>query len=242
MKKYSCTYYNNNKMSVLEKLSEYRKQESDKRNIPPYCVFNNKVMEDLVSVFPKNIDDLKNLKGWGVKTINNYGNDVLTILANPEASIPPGINEKEIIINRKVQTITSFFSQEPEIVLNNLQDLAFKTIYQGKSILLSGEAGTGKTEIIKKFFNDYSKKLKIALTSTTGTSALLMGGTTLHSYLGIGIGNGTAGYLTSIINSRDYLRKRWNDLDIFVIDEISMLDPDLFDKLNQKHNRVRHIK
>ncbi len=32
---------------------------------------------------------------------------------------------------------------------------------------------------------------KIAITSTTGVSAILIGGSTLHSYLGIGLGYGT---------------------------------------------------
>ena len=77
------------------------------------------------------------------------------------------------------------------------------------------------------------------MTSTTGTSALLLGGVTLHSYLGIGLGGGTAGWIAGKIMSREYLKKRWKELDILVIDEISMLNPELFDKLNKIARIVR---
>jgi ATP-dependent DNA helicase PIF1 len=153
-------------------------------------------------------------------------------------SIIEKLREIYKIVDKPPPTISKHF----DIELNAKQREAYKAICQGKSILLSGEAGTGKTEIIKKFHRDFSKRRNIALTSTTGTSALLMGGTTIHSYLGIGLGKGTAGYIASGIRGKKNVTKRWTDLDILVIDEISMLDPELFDKLDKVGRMIRERK
>jgi len=125
------------------------------------------------------------------------------------------------------------------VILNEKQQIAYDHILKGTSIFLSGEAGTGKTEVIKKLNYEFGSSKKIALTSTTGTSALLMGGVTLHSYLGIGLGDGTANWLAGGIMRVKYLKKRWIDLDILVIDEISMMNSELFDKLDQVGRIVR---
>ena len=215
---------------VKEKIREYRKQESTKRGIPPYCVFNNSVIDALISVNPQTIEMLYFMKGWGAKTIENYGADVISILTDPDAFIPTGIE-----MNIPVREII----KQPHIVLNQKQQIAYDALVDGHSVFLTGEAGTGKTEVIKKFRDDPGRTKKIALTSTTGTSALLMGGVTLHSYLGIGLGDGTEKWLAGVIMGKPYLMKRWKEIDILVIDEISMMDPALFDKLDKVGRIVR---
>ena len=77
------------------------------------------------------------------------------------------------------------------------------------------------------------------MTSTTGTSALLLNGTTLHSYLGIGTGADSIDKLVDKISKWKWLRDRWCNLKCLIIDEISMLDPDLFDKLENIARIIR---
>jgi ATP-dependent DNA helicase PIF1 len=98
---------------------------------------------------------------------------------------------------------------------------------------------THNTAVIKMFMKVYQNSRQIAVTSTTGTSALLINGTTIHSYLGIGYGNGTVKSMTDKICSWPWLRKRWTDLQCLFIDEISMMDPDVFDKLEEIARIVR---
>ena len=126
------------------------------------------------------------------------------------------------------------------IQLRPKQNEAYKLMVRGKNIFLTGPGGSGKSELIKMFVNMYQHTKKIALCSTTGTSALLIGGTTLHSYTGIGLGKGSVGAITTLIFKRSYLRKRWSELDILIIDEVSMLSPELFDKLEEIARVVRH--
>jgi ATP-dependent DNA helicase PIF1 len=121
--------------------------------------------------------------------------------------------------------------------LNSKQADALNLMLQGKNVFLTGPAGTGKTYIIhllKKLSNK-----KIALTGTTGVSAIMIGGTTLHSYTGIGLGNGTAEYLANKIMKSSYLRDRYTKLEVLIIDEVSMLSPDLFDKIEHIFRIVR---
>ena len=123
------------------------------------------------------------------------------------------------------------------IVLTAKQKIAWDALAAGKSVFLTGPAGTGKTALIHKF-NKESRK-RVSLTSSTGTSALLMGGSTLHSYLGIGLGDGCVDWYVDKIVKKKWLSKRWRQIDVLVIDEISMISPELFDVLNAVAQRVR---
>jgi ATP-dependent DNA helicase PIF1 len=98
---------------------------------------------------------------------------------------------------------------------------------------------THNTAVIKMFMKVYQHSRQIAVTSTTGTSALLLNGTTVHSYLGIGYGNGTVKSIVEKICSWSWLKKRWIELDCLFIDEISMMDPEVFDKLEEVARIVR---
>ena len=130
------------------------------------------------------------------------------------------------------------------VTLNKEQNKALDIMLKGENIFITAPAGTGKTFLINHFCSlmrekDFSKN--IAITSTTGVSALLIGGSTLHSYLGIGLGEGTVKELTNkiLFSGRGVKADIWKKLHTLVIDEVSMLDPVLFDKLEHVARNVR---
>lgn len=109
---------------------------------------------------------------------------------------------------------------------------------EGHSVLLTGQAGAGKTYVL----NDFIKRAKgegktVAVTATTGLAASHLGGTTIHAWSGIGI--------------HDELPKNfWRDLpkgrrdiilktDVLVIDEISMLHDYRLDMVEEVARTVR---
>lgn len=127
--------------------------------------------------------------------------------------------------------------------MNAKQFEAYNYILEGKNVFLTGKSGSGKSYVIKKCVVELKKRLKkIAVTSTTGTSALLIGGTTIHSYLGIGIGNQSVERMKLAISANPIKKKRWRELDVLIIDEISMLPAELFDKLEELARQMRNSK
>lgn len=110
------------------------------------------------------------------------------------------------------------------------QEKAIELIKKGKNIFLTGEAGNGKSYLLKSLKTLFPEKC-IVLTATTGVAAFNLGGSTIHSVLCLGIGDFEAdtivrkmsiGIITVIKN-----------IDILVIDEISMMNSSLFEKINR---------
>ena len=124
--------------------------------------------------------------------------------------------------------------------LSEKQKDVLDKIIKGYNVFLTGAGGVGKSLIIKLFYDAYKDSKKIGITSTTGTSAILIGGTTLHSFLGIGLGKDSVESLYLKIKKKAYMFKRWRDLDTLIIDEISMLSPHLFDKLEFLARKLRY--
>lgn len=95
----------------------------------------------------------------------------------------------------------------------------------GKNVFLSGPAGSGKSHVINRFKEIMyliNPKIKIQTTSTTGISALNVGGITIHSYSGMGTSKLT---FEEKIQSQPQNRAKNNifSTNILIIDEISML-------------------
>lgn len=66
----------------------------------------------------------------------------------------------------------------------------------------------------------------VAVTASTGMAAVNIGGVTLHSWAGIGFGNGDLKmYVKSIRHGAGYwekVRKRWIRVEMLIIDESNM--------------------
>lgn len=155
------------------------------------------------------------------------------------------INIKKM--DKEIELLFEFRKKELEnissnkILFSEKQKKAYDLLIKGYNIFLTGMSGSGKSLIIKSFYKEYKHLKKIGITSTTGVSSLLIGGTTLHSYLGIGLGKDNVELLYLKIKNKKFMLKRWLDLECLIIDEISMLNPELFDKLELLARKVREI-
>lgn len=112
-----------------------------------------------------------------------------------------------------------------------------KLFNEGKNILMLGSAGSGKSTILNKI--KFLSSKNIAVTSTTGISAFNIKGCTIHSFSGIGTGEDPLEKLLYRIDkgsSGQVIR----NLDVLIIDEISMLSAELFEKLNYIYQQIRN--
>ena len=104
------------------------------------------------------------------------------------------------------------------------QDQAITIMKSGRSVFLTGSAGTGKTYVLNQFI-EYLEKNDIdhAVTASTGIAATHLGGMTIHSWSGLGISQDITEEELDVIESRSKVFKRINEIEILIIDEISML-------------------
>ena len=126
--------------------------------------------------------------------------------------------------------------------LTPLQEEALKYIKSGKNVFLTGQAGTGKTYLLKIFiewFNSNNDNKSLVITSTTGLSALLINGMTINRFAGIGVADKDLEYYYKKILKNGNVKKRWNKTQVLIIDEISMMNPDTFDLLNNLAKKIR---
>ena len=88
-------------------------------------------------------------------------------------------------------------------------------------------------EVIQALRRSKGLQESVAITASTGLAACNIGGVTLHSFAGIGLGKGAAEELVKKIKRNPKARNRWIRTRVLVIDEISMVDGELFDKLEK---------
>ena len=119
-------------------------------------------------------------------------------------------------------------------LLNKEQKYAVDCVMNGCNILLTGSAGTGKSYTIK-YIMEYLRNndKKYAITAMTGTAAIIVGGQTLHSLLGLGLGTGTTKEIFSNLLKNKKKFENILKIDTLIIDEVSMLDKDLFEKISE---------
>jgi len=65
---------------VFEKLRAWRRERAGEENVPPYCVFGDKVLREIARQLPENLDDLSSVSGVGPAKLEKYGALVLEVL------------------------------------------------------------------------------------------------------------------------------------------------------------------
>lgn len=108
-----------------------------------------------------------------------------------------------------------FLSAEQKHILNLVQ--------KGQSVFYTGSAGTGKSvllrEIIKSLRAKYKNPANVAITASTGIAACNIGGVTIHSFAGIGLGLETPEKLATKVKKNPKALQRWRLAKVLIIDE-----------------------
>ncbi len=145
-----------------------------------------------------------------------------------------------------------------EIKIHELAELAARYINTtNRNIFLTGKAGTGKTTFLKYIVDNTYKNTAVA--APTGIAAINAGGVTLHSLLHLPFGafipqniSFTSGDSFTQVNTPSSVvanskfnttkRELLRELELLIIDEVSMLRSDLLDCIDTMLRHVRRNK
>ncbi|MBW3569054.1 HRDC domain-containing protein [Candidatus Parcubacteria bacterium] len=120
------------------------------------------------------------------------------------------------------------------------QDQALHVMRRGKSVFLTGPAGSGKTHVLNRYIKDLKRQKKqVAITASTGIAATHINGTTIHSWSGLGIREELSSRDRAWLLSNSRLNKRYNATDVLIIDEVSMLHGKRLDMINEACKLLR---
>jgi len=120
------------------------------------------------------------------------------------------------------------------------QAQALNIMLAGDSVFLTGAPGAGKTYVLNQFIHHAVKSGKtVAVTASTGIAATHIGGTTIHSWSGLGIKDSLTDWDRDKLQTNDRLIKRYNGADVLVIDEVSMLHGQRLNMVNEVAKLLR---
>jgi ATP-dependent DNA helicase PIF1 len=184
--------------------------------------------------------------------INNYNSNISSSISsnisNNNSNSSPVETESVIPTINQLDTLT------------NEQLSVINLLLQDENVFLTGGGGVGKSYLLSAIYTEFpglkrrlSKKKspesvaklpRIQMCALTGCAALLLGhkAKTLHSWAGIGLGKESTAELYDKISRNRKAKRNWMCTDLLIIDEISMMTADLFDKLDELAKKIRSNK
>lgn len=187
-----------------------------------------------------------------VKPVNLMQSRGFTTSANPKLKdIYPTIQlatQKPMSVQQNTEIKPSISSTKDlknvkPIVLSSEQEYVLQLAKRGQSLFFTGSAGTGKSVLLRSIIKSLKSKYDpdhVAVTASTGLAACNIGGITLHSFAGIGLGDGKVEDLIKKVRKNKKAIRKWVNTKVLIIDEISMIDGRLLDKLDQIAKKIRH--
>lgn len=131
------------------------------------------------------------------------------------------------------------YSSSPiqEEQLNAEQKEVLDACLAGKNVFFTGSAGTGKSFLLRKIISALPPDVTQA-TASTGVAACHIGGVTLHQFAGIGTGETALGRNVELF-AKSTAASIWRRCKHLIIDEVSMIDGEYFDKIESVARFVR---
>lgn len=125
---------------------------------------------------------------------------------------------------------------------------AFHKIIEGDNVFVTGQAGTGKSELIKRVVQCWTDEgIKHAICATTGIAAVAIGGRTFHSIFWMRPGDEDPAVTVDVILKRirdaklhNVYKKQLQGLQAVIIDEVSMMSSPMLQKTSDVLKVVRH--
>jgi ATP-dependent DNA helicase PIF1 len=186
------------------------------------------IANQLVNIYGLDIDLISNLIKIDKNKLIEYFDN------NKNKSEIKVITSKDIISETN-NDLKAIDNQNLIIELNSDQQKAVDEFINKKNIFLTGPAGTGKSVTLRKIIEYCNlNKILYGVTATTGSAALLIGGKTINSYLGIGLIDKSPNEMFNYVRYKyHHIMKKIRELKLLIIDEISLMDDELFNFISE---------
>ncbi len=114
------------------------------------------------------------------------------------------------------------------------QSEALQILKMGHNAFVTGAAGSGKTHLLNEYIRYLREQnVNIGITASTGIAATHMGGVTIHAWSGLGIKDTLSSHDIAKMEEKSYLWKRFENTNVLIVDEISMLHHFRLDLVNK---------
>jgi ATP-dependent DNA helicase PIF1 len=124
--------------------------------------------------------------------------------------------------------------------LSPAQSAVVDAFERGKNLFITGGAGSGKSYLLSFLKRNYASR-GLEVTASTGIAAVNIGGTTIHSWAGIGLANLPIEQIIDNIFTAKFsrVRRKIKQAKALAIDEVSMISREVFEILNKVFQAVR---
>lgn len=126
------------------------------------------------------------------------------------------------------------------VKLTARQQVVLDAAKEGQSLFITGCAGTGKTVLVNAIRSSLAHK-RIAVTGMSGPASIIIGGQTLHSFLCLGRDDNWSGERALKLAEKESVQDAVGDLDVLIIDEVSMMSDEMFDFIECEITRAREL-
>ncbi|XP_022056365.2 ATP-dependent DNA helicase PIF1 [Acanthochromis polyacanthus] len=202
--------------------------------------------EKLRAGLPRSFEAISPLQQKDIQKVNELRSKVppkgLTDLTNKATVTGTGQQVKRSRTDCNFSPVKANPSKKPILSLpsrklNKEQAAVLSAVLSGKNVFFTGSAGTGKSFLLKRIIGSLPPKSTFA-TASTGVAACHIGGTTLHSFAGIGSGSAPLEQCIELAQ-RPGVLQHWTSCRHLIIDEVSMVEAHFFDKLESVARSVR---
>lgn len=203
-----------NLLVIQDELTAMRKRVCVDIKKPAFVVFTNKARDAIVKEMPQSVEQIDKLTYPGNKILRTVYPDILSITSRFILDDNRSTEEVSVIDNpsklqftEKIPEKTAAQSMTGSDELDDLNDddsseisefslsleqrKAAERTLSGQNVFITGSAGTGKSYLLKFIVQESRKKYppnSIAVTAPTGISAINVGGVTINSFAGYGLG------------------------------------------------------
>lgn len=151
---------------------------------------------------------------------------------------PGAVKKRKRIDENDGRPITAkkLYENPTAVQITEEQNRILDAVINGKNVFFTGSAGTGKSFLLRRIISALPPDVTMA-TASTGVAACHIGGITLHQFAGIGLGTANLDrcYQMAARSSAGL----WRRTKHLIIDEISMVDADYFDKIEAVARHIR---